>query len=103
MIEIKGIHSGDLVCSENTRLLGSVTGAVTIEPNVNFILNGTVSGNVDFLAGASGEVNGTVFGTLTNFGSELYIRGVVKSLVDRDKANLSKIDKDAVVELYQGP
>lgn len=103
MIEIVSTHQGDLLCDQDTKILGSVLGNVTVLYDVYLLISGSANQDVVFEEGSSGEIRGSVLGSVTNKGADVTVRGFVNKLIDEDATKLSRIEPDAEVSSYSAP
>ncbi len=71
---------GSIVLTENTEILGVVTGNVTVSGGARVIMDGMVMGDFVVLEGSSAEVTGTVAGYIINDGGSLKVRGLDEDL-----------------------
>lgn len=62
---------GDITLTEDTELLGVVTGNVTVPSGVHLVMGGLVMGTLIVAGGGSADVNGVVMGHIINDGGTI--------------------------------
>jgi len=98
MREIFDKIDGDLFIEEDTRLLGMVTGSVTVIAPNHFVLQGMVCRDLIAQQGTTVDVHGTVVGAVVNHGADIEIAGVIGSLQENKGASAARIIDGAVIK-----
>lgn len=79
---------GNITLSENFVLRGTIDGNVTVRPNVLFEIHGIVTGSIYIEPGAEVRILGKVHGNIHNQGS-LHVSGMVNGKIADDGQPIS--------------
>jgi phage baseplate assembly protein gpV len=93
---LNGVIHEQLTIEDDVTVLGTIAAPVEVAAGGRLTLNGVATRDLVVLAGGSAELNGTVYGIVSNRGGQLRVRGVVYGRVITTEGS-TEIDPAAII------